>query len=121
MEVRIVSASKVSFVSSSAHLYGVKLDQVTLEISFNLPNLNNFLHILCSVFLCCDDEYAIKQVDRQAMRRLVFCSSYSCRPAVGRHDYKWGELLFESTVQKRKALYIEHVYFVNEEDLKKDV
>lgn len=50
------------------------------------------------------------------MRRLILCSTDLRHSPVGRHDDQGGQFRFQRSIEKRKALDIEHVNLVNEQD-----
>ena len=51
------------------------------------------------------------------MRRHVFCPSDLGDSSVGSHHDQGRQFVLESTVKEREAFDVEHMHFVNEEDL----
>jgi hypothetical protein len=55
------------------------------------------------------------------VRGLVLCPSYPRHAPVGSHDDEGGEIALKRAVQEGEALDVEHVDFVDEEDLRRGV
>jgi len=83
----------------------------------NSPNLNDLSNLLHSVTLSRDDEDSIEQIDGDSMRGFVLCSTNSGDASVGSHDDQRSEVVLECSVEEGEAFDVEHVDFVDEEDL----
>ena len=83
----------------------------------DLPYANDFLRLICVVFLCRNDQHPIQQIHRDPVRALVFGPSYPRDAAVRSHDHKRSQVAFECAIQEGKAFYVEHVDLVYEQDL----
>lgn len=78
------------------------------------PNSDNLLDILIRVLLRADDQNPIQQVQGDTMWRLVFGTPDLRHPSVRGHHHQGCKLRFQSTVQERETLDIEHVNLVDE-------
>lgn len=81
----------------------------------------DLLDLFAGVGVGTDDDDAVEEVERQAVRAAVAGAADAGVAAVGGHDDDGGELGLERAVDVAEALDVEHVDLVDEEDAGHDL
>lgn len=84
---------------------------------FYLPYADDLLDIIQFILFRADNQYTVQEIERNTMRRHVFCPSDLGDSSVGSHHDQGRQFVLESAVKEREAFDVEHMHFVNEEDL----
>mmetsp|Transcript_15709 Transcript_15709/g.33590 ORF Transcript_15709/g.33590 Transcript_15709/m.33590 type:complete len:340 (-) Transcript_15709:1208-2227(-) len=92
-----------------------------LDVLLLTANVQDLPNLLLGVWRGRDDEEAVEQVDRDAVRALVVGAADARDAAVCGHDEHRRQVRLERAVEVREALNVEHVHLVNEEHARHDL
>ncbi len=86
-----------------------------LDVLFLAADLQDLLDLVLLVRRGRNDEQTIEQIDGYAVRALIVGAANARDATIGGHDEHGCHVALQSSIQKREALDVEHVHFVDEE------